>query len=64
MRELDKLTEGYLDRDYAGASTPEQHAFEALLELPDPELLALVYDQRTAADEQIQNVLDKMRQKL
>ena len=40
MRELDVLLERYLEERYPCAPSIEQQAFEALLELPDPELHA------------------------
>ncbi len=47
MRELDDLLLRYLERDYGAASRGDKAAFQALLELPDPELLGyLLYGQR------------------
>lgn len=40
MRELDDLLTAYLDRHYEQASATEKQAFQALLEMADPELLA------------------------
>ena len=37
-RELDRMTRYYFDNHYGNADTAHQHAFEALLELPDPQL--------------------------
>jgi len=42
MRELDVLLERYLRERYPSAPAAEQQAFAALLDLPDPELLAFV----------------------
>jgi succinate dehydrogenase flavin-adding protein (antitoxin of CptAB toxin-antitoxin module) len=39
MRELDKLLVGYLDNHYEDASATDKEAFQALLALPDPELV-------------------------
>jgi antitoxin CptB len=39
MRELDVLLLRYLEGHYPGATAADKEAFEALLELPDPELL-------------------------
>ncbi len=50
MKELDILLERYLARDYATATTPEQAAFQALLELPDPELHAYLMGRETPTD--------------
>jgi antitoxin CptB len=38
MRELDELLIRYLETRYPGASDEEKTAFQAVLELPDPEL--------------------------
>ena len=47
MRELDELLLRYLERHYPVASSGDKAAFQALLELPDPELLGyLLYGQR------------------
>ncbi len=40
MRELDELLRGYLDREFAAASTADRDAFRRLLEIPDPEIQA------------------------
>lgn len=40
MRELDVVLQGYLENCYSQAPAAEQRAFEALLELQDPQLLA------------------------
>ena len=42
MKELDQLLTAYLDGDFRQASATERSQFEALLELPDPELHAYV----------------------
>lgn len=42
MRELDVVLQRYLERCYPGADPAEQQAFERLLELQDPQLLAYV----------------------
>ena len=61
MKELDLLLEGYLDRRYASAPAVEQTAFEALLDLQDPELYAYVLGQQTPANEEQGRVLDALR---
>ena len=38
MRELDELLIRYLETRYPGANDDEKAAFQAVLELPDPEL--------------------------
>lgn len=63
MRELDKVTEGFLDEHYENASDEERRAFQQLLELPDPRLLALVYQHETAEDSVTEHVLATMRRR-
>jgi antitoxin CptB len=50
MRELDVLLERYLEERYPCAPSIEQQAFEALLELPDPELHAYLLRRQVPAD--------------
>ena len=45
MRELDVVLQRYLEQCYSGADPAEQQAFERLLELQDPQLLAYVMRQ-------------------
>ena len=40
MKELDHLLIGYLNTRFDDAAEEEKAAFQALLELPDPELIA------------------------
>jgi antitoxin CptB len=60
MRELDVLLQRYLDRRYACAPQEEQQAFEALLELPDPELFAYVVKREQPSDPHCANVVDRL----
>ena len=51
MRELDQLLVRYLERRYPEAPDDEKQAFEALLALPDPDLVAyLLKKEQPAAD--------------
>lgn len=50
MRELDVLLERYLQQRYPCAPAAEQQAFEALLDLPDPQLLAFLMRREIPAD--------------
>jgi antitoxin CptB len=45
MRELDELLTHYLEVEYEVARGSEKAAFQALLELPDPELSAYLLQQ-------------------
>ncbi len=60
MRELDVLLQRYLDQRYASAAEEEQQAFEALLELPDPELFAYVVKREQPSDPQRANVVHRL----
>jgi antitoxin CptB len=60
MRELDVLLERYLRERYPCAPAAEQQAFEALLDLPDPELLAFVMRRQTPLDPHWAHVIAKL----
>jgi len=60
MRELDVLLERYLQQRYPCAPAAEQHAFAALLDLPDPRLLALIMGREIAADPEWAHVIAKL----
>ncbi|MDH3442231.1 MAG: succinate dehydrogenase assembly factor 2 [Gammaproteobacteria bacterium] len=62
MRELDVLLVAYLERRYEQAPDEEKAAFCALLELPDPELMAyLLQSEQPAAEfaDVIDAILDR-----
>lgn len=44
---------GYLENYYSEAPEQEQRTFKALLEMPDPDLFALLVGRTSAADEAI-----------
>ena len=60
MRELDVLLQRYLDQRYAHAPQEEQQAFEALLELQDPQLFAYVVGREQPVDPHIENVVARL----
>ena len=60
MRELDVLLERYLRERYPSAPAAEQQAFAALLDLPDPELLAYVMRRQLPADPHWAHVVAKL----
>lgn len=62
MRELDVVLARYLERDYPDATTAERRAFEALLELQDPELFAALLGRGALADPDIVHVLQVIAQ--
>jgi len=61
MKELDLLLEAYLDRRYTVAPEAERGAFEALLDMQDPELYACVLGQQKPATEDQRRVIDALR---
>jgi antitoxin CptB len=60
MRELDVLLQKYLEERYACACEEEQRAFEALLELPDPELFAYIVNREQPSDPHLVNVVHRL----
>jgi len=51
MRELDDLLLRYLDNKYDSAPEDDKQAFQALLALPDPELVGYLLNRQTPATE-------------
>lgn len=60
MRELDVILERYLQERYAYAPVTEQLAFEALLDLPDPQLFAYLMRREQPADPEWVDVIAKL----
>ncbi len=58
MRELDELLIRYLDSRYAAAGDDEKAAFEALLQLSDPELNGYLLQRQTPSSEPIAGVIE------
>jgi len=54
------LLERYLQQRYAVAPAAEQHAFESLLELPDPQLFAYLMRREAPNDPRWVDVLSKL----
>ena len=57
MRELDDLLTRYLDDGYGAADADEKAAFEALLALPDPELVGYLLNRQQPVSGAIANVV-------
>jgi antitoxin CptB len=51
MKELDELLLAYLERRYEQAPENDKRAFQALLALPDPELVSYLLNKQTPAIE-------------
>jgi succinate dehydrogenase flavin-adding protein (antitoxin of CptAB toxin-antitoxin module) len=60
MRELDMLLMRYLDRDFENADAEQQAAFEALLNLQDPEILSLLTGRVVADDANLRYVVKRL----
>ena len=60
MRELDVLLMRYMDREYVAAPPAQQAAFETLLSLQDPEILALLTGRAVAEDVPLQDVVQRL----
>ena len=60
MRELDVLLMGYVDREYMGAQPAHQAAFEKLLTLQDPEILALLLNRVEIDDSSLRYVVQRL----
>lgn len=61
MRELDLLLVRYLESEYPTAKPTEQHGFERLLELTDPELLGYLLHGERAPDQELAHVIERVR---
>lgn len=60
MRELDVLLQRYLEERYPHAPEEERQAFEALLEIPDPQLFAYVVKRELPSDPHCLNVIARL----
>jgi antitoxin CptB len=60
MRELDVVFQRYLEQRYPHAPLAEQRAFEALLELQDPQLLNFLVGREIPADPELVNVVARL----
>lgn len=57
MRELDELLVTYLEQRYEQAPEADKQAFQALLQLPDPDLVGYLLNKQTPATE-LQSVVE------
>ena len=60
MRELDTLLTRYLDNCYPTAAMSERQAFEALLELTDPEIWDCLFGHRLPPDDGLRHVIERI----
>lgn len=57
MKELDLLFEGYLERDYPGASCAQRQAFVKLLGYQDPQIVDLLFGRIRDDDPEVQALI-------
>ena len=62
MRELDVLLTRYFEQAYPSASAVDQAAFEALLELQDPLILAYLIGAEKSERQDIRDVVQQLTQ--
>ena len=60
MRELDVLLTGFFDAHYAELDAEGRRSFEALLNLPDPEIYDLLAGTRQTEDSGIGDVVKRL----
>ena len=58
MRELDDLLIRYVDHRFDGAGDAEKSAFEALLTLPDPDLVGYLLKKQVPENPEIASVVE------
>ena len=61
VKELDVLLTAYLERYYSSAPITHQRTFERLLELPDPDLLQLLFGTTVTDDPLVVDLIKKIR---
>ena len=60
MKELDVILGKYLERVYDTAPAGEQAAFEAVLEIPDPELYAYFTGREVPEDPGVRAIVERI----
>lgn len=61
MKELDVVMTGYLDNYYSDACSTDQQSFKSLLDMPDPDLFALLVGRDSSSDDNIARLLKTLR---
>lgn len=61
MKELDVLMQGYLNQIYRDAPREEQQAFQALVDMPDPELYHYFIGKENIDNPQLAALIEKIR---
>ncbi len=63
MKELDLVLGGFLEHHYPTASAEDRRRFRALLELPDPELYALLLGRGEAGSPELEALAERLRRR-
>lgn len=61
MRELDELLGAWLENRYEATDEREKAAFGALLELSDPELVSYLLGDAVPPDQELANIVERIR---
>ena len=61
MKELDLVMTSYLESRYATASEAEKIGFKTLLEMPDPDLYAILLGKQTSSNQAINSLARSIR---
>lgn len=64
MRELDILLIRFFETSFDGLAAEEKRRFEALLNLPDPDLHAYLLGGHAGEDAKLESLLERIRQSL
>jgi antitoxin CptB len=64
MRELDAVLQSFLQTSYADLSAADIRRFEAILDLPDPELYAYLTGRSEPPDRHIARLIERIRHSL
>jgi antitoxin CptB len=64
MRELDAVLEAFLQRGYLALGAADKERFEALLNLPDPELYGYLLGRNAPDDPDIARLVARIRRSL
>lgn len=62
LLELDIVLGRFMEKEFQNLNDEELSVFVALLDLPDPEFLALVNEKEKTDNPQFKSLLDKIRQ--
>jgi succinate dehydrogenase flavin-adding protein (antitoxin of CptAB toxin-antitoxin module) len=61
MRELDELLCGWLEHQYPASPNEQKAAFQALLELSDPELVSYLLGKEKPAGKELASIVERIR---